>query len=156
MRLEKWGLIAEIVGGLAIVLTLAILIIELRSNTDAIRSQTAQDTFSLSFQASTFMTQDEMLAYNKLDSAGLGALNETELGLASNVARAIFTTYDNHYYQYLHGNLDEEIHRAYQNRLLGVLSAPGKREWWDQNQALYTESFQSYVTELIENTTVTR
>ena len=153
MKLEKWGLMAEIVGGLAIVVTLVILIAELRSNTDAIRSQTAQDTFSLSFQASTFMTQDETLAYGKLERGGLRTLNETELALASNVARAIFTTYDNHYYQYLHGNLDEEIHQAYQNRLSVVLSAPGKREWWNENRELYTEAFQLYVTELIENVT---
>ena len=151
MKLEKWALIAEIVGGLAIVVTLTILIVELRGNTDAIRSQTAQATFSLSFQASTFMSEAETVAYGKLEQGGLSTLNETEYALASHVARAIFTTYDNHYYQYLQGNLDEEIHLAYQRRLLIVLSGPGKREWWNENRNLYTEAFQRYVTGLLAN-----
>jgi len=40
MRLEKIALLAEIVGGIAIVISLAILSAEVRSNTDAIRAQT--------------------------------------------------------------------------------------------------------------------
>jgi len=151
VKLSDWASIAEIVSGLAIVVTLAILIFEIRGNTDAIRSQTAQDTFSLSFQANTFSTAAEALAYDKLQQEGPQALNETEFALARRSARAIFTTYDNHYYQYLSGNLDEEIHQAYQRRLLIILSRPGSREWWAENRELFTESFQMYVTELIAN-----
>ena len=41
MKLEKWALIAEIVGGLAIVVTLIVLIAEVRGNTGAVRAQTS-------------------------------------------------------------------------------------------------------------------
>jgi len=75
VRLEKLALIGEIVGSFAIVVTLVILIFELRANTDAVRSQMAQDTFSLSFQASTFMTEDEALAYDKLATEPLRSLD---------------------------------------------------------------------------------
>lgn len=40
MKLEKWALGAEIVGATAIVITLIILIVEVRGNSDAIRAQT--------------------------------------------------------------------------------------------------------------------
>ncbi len=40
MKLEKWALIAEVVGGLAVVATLIVLIAEIRSNTEAISAQT--------------------------------------------------------------------------------------------------------------------
>jgi len=40
MKLEKWASIAEIAGGFAIIVTLIILIVEVRGNTDAIRAQT--------------------------------------------------------------------------------------------------------------------
>jgi hypothetical protein len=40
MKLEKWALLAEIVSGVAIVITLVILILEVRGNTDAVRVQT--------------------------------------------------------------------------------------------------------------------
>ena len=41
MKLEKLALIAEIVGGLAIVITLVVLIMEVRGNTNAIGAQTS-------------------------------------------------------------------------------------------------------------------
>ena len=40
MKLEKWALGAEILGGVAIVVTLIVLIIEIRGNTSAIQAQT--------------------------------------------------------------------------------------------------------------------
>lgn len=40
MKLEKWASIAEIACGFAIIVTLIILIVEVRGNTDAIRAQT--------------------------------------------------------------------------------------------------------------------
>jgi len=40
MKLERCALLAEIVSGIAIVLTLVILVFEVRSNTDAVRAQT--------------------------------------------------------------------------------------------------------------------
>ena len=40
MSLEKWALIAEIIGGAAIVVTLVFLTFQMRSNTNAIQAQT--------------------------------------------------------------------------------------------------------------------
>jgi hypothetical protein len=40
MKLEKWALGAEILGGVAIVVTLIVLVIEVRGNTSAIQAQT--------------------------------------------------------------------------------------------------------------------
>ena len=40
MKLEKWALIAEIVGSFAVVVTLVLLIVEVRGTTNAIQEQT--------------------------------------------------------------------------------------------------------------------
>ncbi len=47
MKLEKWALSAEIVGSVAVVVTLAILIFEVRGNTSAIQAQTVQAAATL-------------------------------------------------------------------------------------------------------------
>ena len=41
-QLQKWALVAEVISGIAIVVTLAVLAIEMRGNTNAIRAQTYQ------------------------------------------------------------------------------------------------------------------
>ena len=43
MKLEKWALIAEIVGSFAVVVTLIILIVEVRGNTEELRAATLSD-----------------------------------------------------------------------------------------------------------------
>jgi hypothetical protein len=51
MRLEKWALIAEVVGSVAIVVTLVVLILELRTNTELARVA-AYDSVTHDFDAS--------------------------------------------------------------------------------------------------------
>jgi len=41
LKLEKWALVAEIIGGAAIVISLMVLVFEVRGNTAAIEAQTA-------------------------------------------------------------------------------------------------------------------
>ncbi|MEE8094327.1 MAG: hypothetical protein V3T47_08825, partial [Gammaproteobacteria bacterium] len=76
MKLEKSALIAEIVGGLAIVVTLIALIAELRVNTEAIRAQTAQATFQTSAQS--FYYAEGNVALTKAEDSGLDDLTEDE------------------------------------------------------------------------------
>ena len=147
MKLEKYGVIAEIVGGLAIVVTLIFLIMEVRGNSEAIRAQTAQATFGIS--AESFYYPEGNLA---LDKMLLGEeLSVEEFSHATSLLAAIFTTFDNHYYQYRHGNLDEEIHEAYRARLELVMESEGVREFWDLRRPLHTRAFQAYVDAVLEN-----
>ena len=41
MKLEKWALVAEVISGTAIVISLVILIFEVRGNTDAVQAQSS-------------------------------------------------------------------------------------------------------------------
>ena len=147
MKLEKYGVIAEIVGGLAIVVTLIFLIMEVRGNSEAIRAQTAQATFGIS--AESFYYPEGNLA---LDKMLLGEeLSAEEFSHATSLLAAIFTTFDNHYYQYRQGTLDEEIHEAYRARLELVMESEGVRDFWDLRSPLHTRAFQAYVDAVLEN-----
>ncbi len=149
MKLEKSVLIAEIIGGVAIVVTLIVLVVELRGNTDAIRAQTAQTTFQTSAQS--FYYPEGNVALTKAEEMGLDDLTEDERAHAFALMAAIFNMYNNNYYQFQHGNLDEEIHEAYRRRLRILISIPIYRERWSLDNERYTESFQEYVDEIIES-----
>jgi hypothetical protein len=151
MNLEKCAHIAEIVSGTAIVVTLVILIAQVRDNTEAVRSQTAQATFALSFEGNTFLSGEEGRAYEKFTREGREAVSDEEYSVASRAVRAVLTSYDNYYYQYRHGNLDNEVFLAYERRLQANLSRPGFLSWWLDNQNFYTASFQAYVQSLLDS-----
>ncbi len=149
MKLEKSALIAEIVGGLAIVVTLIALIAELRGNTEAIRAQTAQATFQTSAQS--FYYAEGNVALTKAEDSGLADLTEDERAHAFALMNAMFNMYNNNYHQYQDGNLDEEIHEAYRRKLSFFISNPIYRDRWSTINQFYTDSFREYVDEVIES-----
>ncbi len=149
MKLEKYALIAEIVGALAIVVTLIFLIVEVRGNTDAIRAQTAQATFETSVQS--FYYPEGNVALSKAEEVGLAGLTDEERAHAEALMAALINAYNNHYYQYRHGNLDAVIHEAYRARLRRLMSNQMYRDLWRGGRELYTEPFRVYVDEVIES-----
>ena len=58
MKLEKWALIAEIAGAIAIVITVVVLIFEVRGNTDAIRAASAQSITDATTDVLTLLASD--------------------------------------------------------------------------------------------------
>ena len=50
MKIENYAITAEIVGAIAIVVTLVILIVELRGNTDVLRAQTINAAYQAEWQ----------------------------------------------------------------------------------------------------------
>lgn len=62
MNLEKWSLIAEITGGVAIVISVVISIIEVRGNTAAIQAASAQSITDATTDVLTLMASNGELA----------------------------------------------------------------------------------------------
>ena len=149
MNLEKTAAIGEIVSSIAIVVTLVILVVEVRGNTAAIRAQTAQATFLASTESFYYPEGNAALAKAELD--GVEALTPEERAHANALIAAIFNSFNNNYYQYRQGNLDEEIHAAYQNRLRALLSTPIVRSQWESARYMQTASFRIYVDEILES-----
>jgi hypothetical protein len=148
MKLEKWALIAEIGSGVAIVVTLVVLIVETRANTDAIKIQTAEAAFSTSAQS--FYYPEGNVALERAAEIGFSELKTDERAHAVALMASIFAMYDNNYYQYRRGTLDEEIHQAYRRRLAALMSVPLYRDRWTIMKGNSTEAFQRYVDEIIE------
>ncbi len=149
MKLEKYALFAEIVSAIAIVVTLIFLIVEVRGNTDAIRAQTAQATFETSVQS--FYYPEGNVALSKAEEVGLAGLTDEERAHAEALMAALINAYNNHYYQYRHGNLDADIQEAYRSRLGRLMSRQMWRDTWRSARDLYTEPFRVYVDEIIES-----
>ena len=145
MKLEKCALIAEIIGGFAIVVSLVVLIFEVRGTTDAIQAQTAQATFGIS--TGSFYYPEGNIALDKMQREE--SLTVEEAAHAEALLSAIFTSFDNHYYQYRHGNLDQEIHDAYRTRLLWLMRSKPVRDAWIVRSPLHTEGFRLYVDEVV-------
>ena len=153
MKLEKWALVAEIVSGFSIVITLIFLLFEVRANTEATLATTRQslasrtEAFLLAQATSPAIAQlagkarrDEELTYEELyQYAGqLGGL----LRLA-----------EEGYLQYLDGNLDAEYWRTRaSNTVDSRLNSRLARELWYSwsEQGWFTPAFREWLDRELE------
>lgn len=78
-KLQKYALIAEVVAGIAIFVTIAFLAVEMRSNTNAVRAQTFQSLMQqVNDNRMSFVHPPYMLANEKRRQSGWDSLSRAE------------------------------------------------------------------------------
>jgi hypothetical protein len=129
MKLEKWALVAEIVGAAAIVISLVYLIIEVRENTDAVNASNRQSTAARAQELALASATDPFLRRIQTDSnVELTDLApEDAVGLNAFIA-AHLRNAEEAYWQYRDGRLDESYMLTRRAVALLVLNSPAARD----------------------------
>ena len=66
------------------------------------------------------------------------------------MARAYFIAFENQYYQFCEGSLDEEAYAGYERSIsTQALAFPGFRIWWRMNRSVFSPRFVERVDALI-------
>jgi len=151
-NLKKTALLIEMIGGIAIIISLLFVGIQVRESSKATRSATAASTVS---QVTSFYsdlgnnTEGSRIFYEfqmRPDS-----LNETELFQAMMNAHGIMLTIQNSYYLVEEGTLDEKIKQSLVASIIAVKDNPGFRLFWKTRKDLFFPEFQIYVEEIIKS-----
>jgi hypothetical protein len=115
MNLQKCALVAEIVGSIAVVVTLVVLIFEVRGNTEAIRAGNRQSIAERTGNFALAVAGNPELA--AIQGQALG--NATEIQQANSYMVAALQLVQESYFLYQDGLLDEAIWRTRANFALG-------------------------------------
>lgn len=151
-NLKKTALLIEMIGGIAIIISLLFVGIQVRESSKATRSATAASTVS---QVTSFYsdlgnnTEGSRIFYEfqmRPDS-----LNETELFQAMMNSHGIMLTIQNSYYLVEEGTLDEKIKQSLVASIIAVKDNPGFKLFWKTRKDLFFPEFQIYVEELIKS-----
>jgi hypothetical protein len=150
MKLKKYASIAEVVGGLAVVIGLVFVGLELRQNT-RMQRVTATQALSVNYEnAVDALGKDTQTACIYVRGInGLDNLNGIEryrfFVLWFHVLRAGEQL---HYYS-LEGMVDTRIWRGYERQLNEIFRYPGVQQYWQIRKAWYSDEFQSFVDQMI-------
>ena len=109
MKLEKWALIAEIVGSFAVVVTLALLIVGVRANTEVIRVAEygrQMDGFN-DFQTSLLDDPDSLRVWRSYIYDGVEDSNEIDITRLDIMVLTIFRNYESAYFARKYGQIGE-------------------------------------------------
>jgi hypothetical protein len=120
-KLSDWASIAEIASGIAVVVTLVVLMLGIRENTESVRASAfASNINALNAFQSAVLTDGEALRvwndYLNGDSADLNELDERRLSL---IVLTLFNIYENAYYFDRYGLIGEKGWERFNRNLCG-------------------------------------
>ena len=149
MNWEAIEAVSEIIGALAVVITLAYLAIQIRQNNDLLRSESRQVLVSndvtsltagmeLSDVFAKFVSERELSAEEQLKMSFMFALD--------------LRNREFEYFQYKNGLLDEETWMAYRHVILINHSSELGKKWWDKiGRSIVHPKFARLIDDLLEN-----
>jgi len=143
---KNWTQITETVGIVAVVLGLAFVGLELAQNTAATRAQTVQ---AVQLDLRNQLNFSKELAEISMKSPENRSLAEA-LMRRQYFFRAM-RSYENQWYHYLQGFLDEQLFHAYQQHLRITIALDNYREIWDEHKQIgfFHPGFVVYVDEYL-------
>ncbi len=145
--------IAEIVGAIAVVVSLGYVAVQIRQNTKATRYQTTQNLIAANSDANyMFANNGELAAIAMKGSYEPDAMSDEERFRFSTWFFAYYNHFDFAYHQHLNGQLDEAMWEklAYEMPLY-VSSLPGVKEWWSRDKSRFSKEFVTYMEEQMSN-----
>lgn len=156
MNWDAVGAIAELVGAIGVMASLAYLALQIHQNTQhidfntrAIRATTFQN-FSNTFGE----FEDLLLENSKLGQiwvSGLAAGEPLEHGeriLFNNLAHKFFRIYEALYLQYEAGLVEQTLFESAHRFPDELVQHPGLRAYWERNRRRYSDSFVRFISEL--------
>jgi len=148
--LSAWANVAsalgQIGGSIAVVVSLLLLVRQLRLNTQAIRVASYQGdvTNTISLTGAVFMNPEfaEFFSKAQKDPA---SLNRTEQVRWHCFMLSIFRHYEGLLLQHREGAIDSDLWRGYDAALLNWLRSPGWADWFDRNATSFSTGLQNIV-----------
>ena len=142
--------IAEVIGAVAIVVSLIYVGVQVKDSTRAVRSATANETSAaLSTWYREIGTDPEAGRVFLDGMTNPELLSREELFRFIFLAHSVMLEFQAAFYLAQEGTLDPELQASITNTLLAVKDQPGMALYWEQRGNLFQPSFQTYFNALI-------
>jgi hypothetical protein len=150
LKLSDWASIAEVVGALAIVISLVYVGIQVKDSSRAVRSAAANDanvaTQSWYLEIGSNQQTSELWLAAMLSEEPLARDEEFQFLMMTHAA---FLAFQNSYFLAEEGTIDEELREAITVAVIGVKDLPGMERYWRQRRSYLHRGFAEYVDELM-------
>jgi hypothetical protein len=147
MTIQDWGALGEVAGGLAVIITLIYLIVQLKHNARATHRQTYNAAAEAVSRFSMELARDSSL--NQVYRATLRSpLSDEDRTQGFAVLDAYFTLMESYY---LHNTaFGEKLSQERWARTMGrILATPGGNRYWPARAWQFHDEFAAYVRGLI-------
>lgn len=148
MTIQEWGALGELVGGIAIIISLIYVGFQIRQNTRATQMSAAHSYLDTQNGYVGLINQSDTLA-DILDRgvSDLGNLQRGEAIQFSAFHDQSFSSFQTFYIEWRDGVLDDRLWGYYKHAMADLMFHPGVQIWWSNKKHWYDSEFQEYVEE---------
>jgi hypothetical protein len=150
LKLSEWANVAEIIGALAVIISLIYVGLQVNDNTSAIRSAAANDASVVMQNWYLAMGSDRQAGdiwFNAMTSPEPLATHDEFQFLM--MMHASILGMQNSYLLTQEGTLDAEFREAITTAIVAVKDLPGMRRYWRQRRGFFHSGFAEYVDDLL-------
>ena len=146
---EAIGAIGQIVGAIAVVVSLIYLAREVRSSAHATQLASRHSMEDIFIRWSQQLADNQNL--RELYYRGLHdfeSLEGTDLVGFAQVMLQLFRAYEEAYYGHLEGDVDPRLWRGWEAAMRDINGYPGVQAYWRSRSHWYSEEFAKYINQL--------
>ena len=153
LKLERISIFVEIIGGIAILISLVFVGIQLQENTKATRSATATATIETmtNWYVSMGTNKETSESFYRFLADPESMTKQERLQHIYNF-HGLFLAFQNSYYLSLEGTLDDRIPTSLNQVIFGVKDQPGFKLYWRSRKSIFFEEYRNYVDDLLNST----
>lgn len=142
MTLGELANVGEAVGGIAVLITLVYLALQIRQNTRTMRATAHHSANQLGVEINLAMGTSPEVARVLLASSSKEADLEPHQRLMFHLLmRATFSGAEDFYIQAREGLLESDMWESRRKSMQVYLRQPGVKRWWDQNRGIFSDDF---------------
>jgi hypothetical protein len=148
MNWEAMSAIGEMVGAVGVIVSLVYLALQIRQNSNVVRSATRQAISTTQVEMGFRIAESSDLRASIAASWGIEgpptAAQDTEI-LNVFLYRAFLRAYENQYHQFKEGTFDADMWSGYREALRGMFFSGGSLKVWEQTRAAFSPDFTRFV-----------
>ena len=153
MNLQDFANIAEVVGAIAVVISLIYLAIQVKSTTEQNRATMEQAIADSLSDIMMVASSSDVGAVIERGLSDMGSLNDVEKRQFAFYLSGWFRVFEQAHRQFLRGFLDAEVWSGHQAYLGALMQSDSVQRYWDARQKVYNPKFRALIRQLVENPT---
>jgi hypothetical protein len=146
VTLNELGSLGEFMSGLAVVVTLVYLAIQIRHNTRAVRSSMHQDMVESTLRIAESLSDNADIARIVLKSdEDYDNLTKEELIRFEAYAERVFSNFESVFYSYRNSMLEEDLWESWESSYLADISRDAMRRFWHEERPLHLRDYMDFI-----------
>ena len=150
MTLQDLGDLGDLIGGLAVVITLIYLAVQVRQNTALITAQTVQASVDATQRVLLFRAEHSELRAILRRARTNAQLTPDDTEVIASYLQAAFMNFQARLHHNVRGVFDRSVNESYELILEDYLHQAYVRRWWSYAKPLYGAEFRNHCDAIIK------